>query len=342
MSKKFSSNLLYSLVCAVSSFSIAFGSLFDLGWTDRVSLQRGLFLMSCGFVHFISLTTFFNKVLLETKKGLEFISKFHISLSDCLDISNKLVSAFQAILSFVFGSIICGYSCSKNFLWSSVVITESYAWFASAYFLYDIFSMYRVWNAKIFDRLKLKKIDFDNRLNDFYSKVVPSLKNGELRIFQKMQIGDEKIPNFMEYLRRNPLIVFHHLLIGGWGLLVIAHLRGSLGDCIFSFFYVMEFSTPFVSFRAILSILKLKSSFLYMVNGVCMILSFFVVRILTLPYLLIKYSSVINQSVLSAAFSLPLTCRLSILAVFLPQFYWFYLISKGAIKMFFPPKTKTS
>lgn len=245
------------------------------------------------------------------------------------------MSAFQAILSFVFGYIICASTCTANFLTATVVVTEAYAWFASSYFLFDIYSMYRVFNTKILDRLKLKNIDFDKPIiNDLYSKV-PSLNNGELRIFGKIKIGDEKIPNFIEYLNINKLMVFHHLLIGAWGLLVIAHLRGGLGDCVFSFFYIMEFSTPFVSFRAILSILKQKETLVYVLNGICMIVSFFVVRILVLPILMIQYSNVINQSVFTAAINLPLTCQLSILAVFLPQFYWFYLISKGAIKVRF-------
>jgi len=37
---------------------------------------------------------------------------------------------------------------------------------------------------------------------------------------------------------------------------MLQYLRGGLGDCVFGFVYLMELSTPFVSFRGILSRLK--------------------------------------------------------------------------------------
>ncbi len=226
----------------------------------------------------------------------------------------------------------CIWSCPKNFLTATTILSESYAWFASAYFLYDIFSMYRVWNSKILDRLHSKSIDWDMKLNNFYSKV-PSLSNGELTIFGSFVKNNQQIPSFFSYMKNHPLIVFHHCLIGGWGLFVITHLRGGLGDCVFSYFYMMEFSTPFVSLRAILSILNLKSSVLYIYNGMCMIISFFIFRILMLPLVIYQYSTFVNMSVQSAILVLPFTCKMSILAVFLPQFYWFFLISKGALRV---------
>lgn len=247
----------------------------------------------------------------------------------------RLVSTIQAILSFIFGCLICAWSCPRNFITTTSILSESYAWFASAYFLYDIFSMYRVWNTQILSHLQLKKIDWDEKIHNIYSKV-PSLSNGDLTLFRNFVRKNQQIPSFVSYIRKHPLIVFHHLLIGAWGLLVITHLRGGLGDCVFSFFYMMEFSTPFVSFRAILSIMKLKSSVIYIYNGICMLVSFFIFRILMLPVVMYQYSNIVNMSLLSAMMALPFTCKMSILAVCLPQIYWFYLISKGAIRVRVP------
>jgi hypothetical protein len=86
----FMSSYLYSLFLAVSSFIIAFGSLFQINFSEKISFQRGIFLITCGFIYFISLTTFFNKLILETRRGLSFIKKYKIiRISDILDISNK-------------------------------------------------------------------------------------------------------------------------------------------------------------------------------------------------------------------------------------------------------------
>lgn len=74
------------------------------------------------------------------------------------------------------------------------------------------------------------------------------------------------------------------------------YLRGNLGDCTFGFVYLMELSTPFVSARGILSRMRLKSSRLYIVNGILMLLTFFVCRVLSLPYVCLLYSRVIGLS----------------------------------------------
>lgn len=119
----------------------------------------------------------------------------------------------------------------------------------------------------------------------------------------------------------------------------------------------MEISTPFVSIRSILSILNLKKSTLYVVNGLLMLVSFFICRILMWPMLYWWYSRIIQKNVfevrleksallvdlinkinfslgLQAVISLPLSCKLGTLVLFLPQVYWFYLMVKGAFKVF--------
>lgn len=166
-----------------------------------------------------------------------------------------------------------------------------------------------------------------------YYGMIPSLDSGELKIFKTLKVKDKQIPSFIEYVKRTPLMIFHHMFIGSYGLVVISSLRGGLGDCIFSFMYMMEFSTPFVSFRAILSILKLKESKLYMINGILMVVAFFIFRILMLPALMYYYSQYARMSFIAAIIKLPLGCQLSILALFLPQFYWFNLMIRALMRV---------
>jgi TLC domain len=115
-----------------------------------------------------------------------------------------------------------------------------------------------------------------------------------------------------------------------------------MGDCIFTTVFLMELSTPFVSIRGILSIMGLKNAKIYVVNGLVMLISFFLCRIVLLPYVMWMYSEAANLGYFEAAFALPKACKWSIAIILLPQIYWFNLMLKGASKVFFPSKQKGS
>lgn len=93
---------------------------------------------------------------------------------------------------------ICCYSCTRNMLKTSHYISEAYAWFGAAYFLYDIWSMYVVHIS------------------------TPSIvqENGDaIKLQQQKQRGG--VLKFFDYLAKNPIIVIHHVFIGGFGFLFI-------------------------------------------------------------------------------------------------------------------------
>lgn len=206
--------------------------------------------------------------------------------------------------------------------------------FGSAYFIYDMFSMYKVYNAKLLDQLKMKVFEWSEP-ESFYS-MIPTLESGELSFFTPLTIKDQKIFSFWQHIKISKLMVFHHMFIGSYGLIVLSSWRGGLGDCVFSFMFMMEVSTPFVSFRSILSILNLKKTKLFMINGLVMLITFTIFRILMLPALLYYYSTVVNLSFVRAIIKLPLGCQLSIIALFLPQFYWFNLMIRVALRVSWP------
>ena len=232
-------------------------------------------------------------------------------------------------------------------------MSESYAWFGAAYFFYDLWSMYKVHLAKVADKLFLNKLKaspashaarFEDRnsydASNGNGHLLDASEEESLRYREicdgyenEIQILECGQPNFFRYLLGEPLMLIHHLFIGSFGLAVISVLRGGFGDCIFSHIYIMEVSTPFVSFRSILSTMGMKEHRLYLINGLAMLFTFFIFRICLLPYLFIWYSSIINVPVLTAIMSLPRGCKISIAILFLPQYYWFYLICKGAMKV---------
>lgn len=366
-----------SLACSIGSISIACGSLLQLqSTTERISIQRGLFLTSLGFLYFISLTDFFNKYLLETQQGIEFRKKYNLMVSDVMDITNKIVSAIQAAFSCLAGFIVCKSSCSKSFLFASHYVLEAYAWFGTAYFMYDIWSMYKVHLATIGDKLKLIKLSSMSQpsstsssakllsmatepnmnciSNGLYDKKnhssimkIEALKydyqfyedyNGGAGDFNGTKTA--QTIDFLKYMLNHPVMMIHHIFIGTFGFLVIVYIRGG-GDCIYSFIYMMEFSTPFVSLRGILSILGLKDNRIYVFNGIAMLITFFICRIIMWPYVFHWYSLVINKPFMQSILELPKGCKIGILILFLPQIYWFYLMLKGAIKVFFPKSKKS-
>lgn len=339
---------IFPLIYSLGSFGLACASLWELKPSDRISVQKGALLISLGFVYFITLTEFLNKLILRTSFGLSFVKKYRLRISDVLDITNKIVSAVQATFSCIAGFIVCRWSCPLNFLQASHFLSESYAWFAASYFFYDIWSMYKVYAAEASNRImstlglaangvaKIGKTSNDSAeqkpteaqaLSD-----IPSITNGTLSILTSGKLG---IPSFVRYLISHKLMVFHHLFIGSYGLVVISYLRGGLGDCVFSFMYMMELSTPFVSFRGILSVMGLKESKVYVINGLVMLFTFFWCRVFLMPYVCYYYSQVVNLPFFEAFWRLPRGCKISIMALFLPQLYWFRLMLRGAIKVFF-------
>ncbi|KAJ2940201.1 hypothetical protein O0L34_g11768 [Tuta absoluta] len=291
---------------------------------DRITIKRGGALTLLGMVYFTSLFELLNVLALSTPLGARLRHKYRLSSGDVLDITNKLVSAVQALFCCLTGAIVCMWSCPRDFVTSSHFMSEAYAWFGAAYFFYDIWSMYMV------------HVQMTNNTDSFKIKIQRKLsKNGDAVLSggDNATVKKPGKPSFLQYCTHEPVILFHHLFIGGFGFLVIVYLRGGLGDCVFGYVYLMEISTPFVSFRGILSRLKLKESKAYLVNGLLMLLTFFFCRVLNLPYVMMLYSRVLGLPYFEAMKSLPTGCKVSICILLIPQLYWFYLMLWGAVKM---------
>ncbi|XP_016942249.1 ceramide synthase [Drosophila suzukii] len=348
----------FSLAFSIGSMGLACGSLWQIpNSSDRISLQRGLVLTSLGFIYFVSLTDFCNKYLLETSHGQRFRSKYRLMMSDVLEITNKIVSAIQAFFSFLVGLIVCKSTCTKSFVYASHFLMEAYGWFGTAYFMYDIWSMYKVHTQKIADKLHLLRITkgqgaavsnghANGKINGNSSG---GNNNGstpgtphEICDYDGacVQIPKDGRWDFLKYVLTHPVMMIHHVFIGTFGLLVVTYIRGG-GHCIYSYMFMMEFSTPFVSMRSILSTMRLKDSRVYIANGLLMLATFFVCRVCMWPYVMWRYSLAIEAASMWAAMcGLPRGCLVSIAILFLPQLYWFYLMVLGALKVFLPQKRR--
>ncbi|CAH0549369.1 unnamed protein product [Brassicogethes aeneus] len=301
--------MLFYICIVIFSLKLSILTVINLHWEEHISYPRGSILFVLGLFFFTHLYFAINAAFTGTNCGRKIVKSFNLNNSDILEISNKQVSAVQAIFCCVTGATCSLYSCRRNILRTSHYISEAYAWFGAAYFFYDIWSMYRVHRAKVESKAYVKE-------------------NGNIR--KREENLPEKI---VGYLRTNGVIVGHHLFVGIFAFLVITHLRGGFGDCFFGFVYLMEASTPFVSIRGILSKIGMKDSSLYVYNGIIMLVTFFLCRVAMFPYVLYAYGQVIGLDFISTILSLPRGCQISIAILLLPQVYWFWLMLKGATKI---------
>ena len=63
--------------------------------------------------------------------------------------------------------------------------------------------------------------------------------------------------DIVRFLRERPLMIFHHILVPSIVICLLL-FRNGVGDCLIGTVLLLEASTPFVSFRAILVHLNLK------------------------------------------------------------------------------------
>lgn len=65
----------------------------------------------------------------------------------------------------------------------------------------------------------------------------------------------------------------------------LQHFRGELGDFFVGCIFTAELSTPFVSLGKILMQLKMQDTLLHKVNGILILVTFFLCRILLFPFM---------------------------------------------------------
>lgn len=153
------------------------------------------------------------------------------------------MSVVQASLSCIAGAIVCNSSCRRSFLTASHFMSDAYAWFGAAYFIYDMWSMYRVHIYKMQDQRSLSsflsknftesKEIYKNHNNHQHSQNGDScdehnsiysddfLEKNQKEFQGRLKgISPEPI-SFIRYCIMNPVMYVHHIFLGSFGLLVI-------------------------------------------------------------------------------------------------------------------------
>nr|XP_045014579.1 TLC domain-containing protein 3A isoform X1 [Jaculus jaculus] len=221
---------------------------------------------------------------------------------DCVIIGTRLVSSVQAVLATGSGIIII-CSC-RNVVSDRHWLSREYVWFLIPYMIYDICAMYLCEWCRTRDQNLRRTIIFRN------------------------------------FLSENRLMITHHMVILLILVPVTQKLRGELGDFFVGCIFTAELSTPFVSLGRILIQLKQQHTFLYKINGIFTLGTFFCCRILLFPFMYWSYGQQQGLSLLKVPFNIPLSCNMANAFLIAPQLYWFSLLCKKAARLFDTAKAK--
>lgn len=229
----------------------------------------------------------------------------HLPHAHRAHITESFVSGVQGAACAVVG-IATVIACRNDVMGEKYPLAVHYSSIGTAYFIYDLWAMYRSHIARI------------------------STVNGI-------------ISTFVSYLKSDLLMVVHHMTIV-FLLFPAVVYRSPMGHFFLGCFFCTELSTPFVNARVILSLLGLKNSKIYIVNGLLMMTVFAMCRVALFPIMYAVYLSqqTTAPSHIQALASIPMTCHLSCLLVLAPQLYWFGLMVKGALAVMKMDTSKVS
>ena len=188
-----------------------------------------------------------------------FVHKYAVSYNipdnDKAQVSEGLVSSFQGFFCGGVG-IITVLATQHDVVKAKYWFAVPYSTIGSAYFIYDLLAMY-------------------------YSHSL-----------HKDSKGLNWRAHFKRYLQRNMLMFAHHIILIFILFPALVYYSG-MGDFFTGCFYLTEISTPFVNMRVILHKFGMKSSKLYIVNGVLMTIVFAMCRVVMFPFM---YLTFLNQT----------------------------------------------
>ncbi|XP_062331627.1 ceramide synthase [Osmerus eperlanus] len=248
-------------------------------------------------------TVFFPGLFLLSKQCLKHLPWLGWSEGDAVIVSARLVSSIQAIMASSAGLIIAS-SC-EDIIEDQHWLTSAYILFAVPYFVYDIYAMYMCYWYK----LQVKG----------HEQEVGPLRLGKV---------------LASYLRREFLMVLHHVVMVTVCFPVSVFWRQGKGDYFQGLMFMAEISTPSVCLGKILIQYKQQHTLLHKVNGATMLITFFICRVLLFPYLYYAYGRYASIPFLQVPFSVSWQCNLGAGLLMAPQVYWFTLICRGALRLF--------
>lgn len=214
---------------------------------------------------------------------------------DVVSLSVRIVSSIQATLAVITGVVIT--STCNHVMKDSHWISKDYILFGSPYMVYDIYAMYLCHWYK-----------YNGKFNSSFRLVT-------------------------SFLKKNPLIILHHLALCLVCFPIVLFYRKGLGDFFLGCLLLAEMSTPFVSLAKILRQLKKQDTMLYKINGIMVLATFFICRILVFPFMYWAYGRQYGIPAYRVPFHIPWHCTVANGLIMALQLHWLTLIVKKAVKV---------
>merc|ERR1711881_280260 len=188
----------------------------------------------------------------------------------------------------------------EDIIYDKDPVLRGYIWMFSSYFGYDVIIMYKGYHLRASEKLP--------------SKV---LSHGV---------------TIVAFVRDNVAIVAHHLLFFSLATPFTLLNRVGFGDFFVAAFCFAEVSTPFYSIRAILSEMGIKRGLIFALNGILFTITFFIGRVLNMPYIFYRYARYKNIRFIDVPFSIHTKCMFWSSLFFMLQLWWFAKICRGFLK----------
>ncbi|KAM9843909.1 LOW QUALITY PROTEIN: ceramide synthase-like [Aulostomus maculatus] len=221
---------------------------------------------------------------------------------DAAVVSTRVVSSIQAIMASSAGCIIAS-SCS-DIMEDKHWLTNTYILFAAPYFAYDIYAMF---------------------LCHQHKQQVKGHEEGDGVRSVRAAVAS--------YLRRESLMVLHHIFMVAFCFPASLVWRQGKGDYFQGILFLAELSTPSVCLGKVLIQYQQQHTVLHKVNGVLMLLTFLGCRVLLFPYLYYTYARYASIPVYQVPLVAPWQCNLGAALLWPLQLYWFALICRGAFRL---------
>ncbi|XP_045062771.1 ceramide synthase-like [Coregonus clupeaformis] len=252
-------------------------------------------ILACGVVIFPGLFFIFRRVLPSIFKQW--------TDADVVLVSERLVSSIHAIMATTAGVIVVS-ECSGNIMTDRYWLATYFViWYGVPYMTYDIYAMY---------------------LSHYY----------RFRVKGHEEYKEHSLTTVNSFVRREFLLVLHHIALLTILLPVTLFFRRDQGDYFIGCLFLTELSTPFVSLGKILIQLGLQDCWVHKANGGMVLLSFFLCRIALFPYMYWVYGRHYGIPVYGVPFHLTLLVNLGNLCILAPQVYWFVLLCRKGWRLY--------
>ncbi|CAL1572774.1 unnamed protein product [Knipowitschia caucasica] len=227
----------------------------------------------------------------------------HWNDADVVLVSERLVSSVHALMATAAGVVIVA-SCWNNVIhdrhW---LATDFVVYYGVPYMTYDIVAMY---------------------LSHYH----------RFRVKGHEEYQQHSLRTIGSFVRREFLLVLHHIALLTILLPVTLFSRKDQGDFFIGCLFLTEVSTPFVSLGKILIQLGLQEGSVHKANGGMVLLTFFLCRIALFPFMYWMYGRHYSLALHTVPAHLPLATNLGSCCILAPQLYWFILLCRKGYRLY--------